>query len=103
MAIGQQSPGTQGEGGSVGSVQRQRLGQVRVGLERSHLLAFLVLAGHLAVARLDAVLLHGKGPVHLEEEEERGMRRGREDRSQRIRVWHVELKVRDWCHSRCAA
>lgn len=62
--VGQQGPGTQGEGG-VGCVQRQRLHQVRVGLEHGRLLALLVLAGHLAVARLDAVLLHGEGPVHL--------------------------------------
>lgn len=73
VAVGQQGPGTQGEGGSVSSVQRQRLGQVRVGLEHGHLLALLVFAGHFAVARLDAVLLHGQGPVYLVVGEEGGV------------------------------
>lgn len=91
MAVSQQSPGTQGEGG-VGCVQRQRLRQVRVGLEHDRLLALLVLAGHLAVARLDAVLLHGEGPVHLAVGEERGEGRG----GQPIRIWHVKLKFWDF-------
>lgn len=63
MAVGQQSPRTQGEGGSISSVQR--LCQVRVGLEHSHLLTLLVFAGYLAVARLDAIFLHGEGSVYL--------------------------------------
>lgn len=92
MAVGQQSPGTQGEGGGVGRVQRQRLRQVRVGLEHDRLLALLVLAGHLAVARLDAVLLHGEGPVHLVVGEERAERGG----GQPIRIWPVKLKFWDF-------
>lgn len=64
MAVGEQSPGTQGKRPGA-AVQRGRLSHVRVGLKHGRLLALFVLVGHLPVARLNAVLLHGEGPVHL--------------------------------------
>lgn len=67
MAVAEESPGAEGKGPTVG-VQGGRLRHLRVRLKHDGLLALLVLAGHFSVARLNAVLLHGEGPVDLGEE-----------------------------------
>lgn len=64
VAIGEEGPGAEGKGAAA-AVQRGRLGHLCVRLKHGRLLALLVLAGHLSVARLDAVLLHGEGSVDL--------------------------------------
>ena len=63
VAVGEHGAGPQGERPAV-VLQRQRHVRVRRHLAQV-LLALLVLVGHLAVACLDAVLLHGERPVDL--------------------------------------
>jgi len=74
VAIGEQGAGAQGAGpqgagpqGEGPAAVVQRLCHVGVGHQgaRHALLALLVLVGHLAVPRLDALLLHGERPVDL--------------------------------------
>ena len=65
MAVGEKRPGAEGERPAA-AVQRGRLRPLGVRLKHGRLLALLVLVGHFPVARLDAVLLHGQGPVDLE-------------------------------------
>lgn len=64
VAVGEEGPGAEGEGPAVG-VQGGRLSGLRVRLEHGGLFALLVLVGHFSVACLDAVLLHGEGPIHI--------------------------------------
>lgn len=64
VAVGEKSPGAQGKRPAA-TVQRGRRRHLRVRLKHGGLLALLVLAGHFSVARLNAVFLHGEGPVDL--------------------------------------
>lgn len=64
VTVSQESPVAEGKGPAV-AVQAGRLSCLRVWLKHGGLLALLVLAGHFSVACLNAVLLHGEGPVHL--------------------------------------
>lgn len=64
MAVGEESPGAEGEWPAV-VVQGGLLSHVQVWLKHGGLLALLVLVGHFSVACLNAVLLHGEGPVHI--------------------------------------
>lgn len=64
VAVGEESPGAEGKGPTA-AVQGGWLGHLRIRLKHGGLLALLVLVGHFSVARLNAVLLHGKGPVDL--------------------------------------
>lgn len=70
MAVGQQSPGAEGKG-PAGVVQGKRLSHLRVLLKHGRLLAFLVLAGNLSVAGLNAFFLHGERPVDLRKDKKR--------------------------------
>lgn len=67
VAVGQESPWAQRKGPRV-VVQGERLRHLWVLLQHGRLLALLVLVGDFSVACLDAVLLHGERPVHLERE-----------------------------------
>lgn len=67
VAVGEEGPGAEGKGPSV-AVQGGRLSRLWVRFKHGGLLALLVLAGHFSVACLNAILLHGEGPVDLRDE-----------------------------------
>jgi len=72
VAVGEERPaGADGERPAVVVQGRRGLSHIRVGLKHGRLLALLVLVGHFSVARLNAVLLHGEGPVDLRGRERR--------------------------------
>lgn len=64
MAVSQESPRAEGKGPTV-VLQGGWLSHLCVLLQHGGLLALLVLVGNFSVACLNAVLLHGEGPVHL--------------------------------------
>lgn len=64
MAVGEESPGAEGKRPTV-VIQGLLLSPIRVRLIHGNLLALLVLIGHFSVACLNAVLLHGEGPVDI--------------------------------------
>lgn len=64
VTVGEEGPGAEGKGPTV-AVQGGRLSHLRIWLKHGGLLALLVLVGHFSVACLNAVLLHGKGPVDI--------------------------------------
>lgn len=68
VAIGEESSWAQGKRPCSAAVQRWRLSHVWVWVKQGGFLALLVLVGHFSVPRLNAVLLHGEGPVDLEQQ-----------------------------------
>lgn len=72
VAVGQQSSGAEGKRPPAAVQTGGRRHGLRVRLEHGGLLGLLVLAGHLPVAGLDALFLHGEGPVDLWEGGEGG-------------------------------
>lgn len=65
VAVVQQSSGAQGKRSTAAVQGGGRRHRLRVLLEHGCLLGLLVLAGHFPVAGLDALFLHGEGPVDL--------------------------------------
>lgn len=64
MAVGQE--GALGKGIVAPQViGRWSMDQLRICIYRDVLLAFLVFVGHFAVPCLNAILLHGKGSIHI--------------------------------------